>query len=91
MKTFATTPKAEEMRAYRRRLVAEGQRQFIAALPRETVAFIDEFKQRQGFAQPQPGVAAIDRTKEGSRPAVIDPETRKPALPGGLSKLVTGL
>jgi hypothetical protein len=49
MKAFATTPKAEEMRAYRRRLVAEGQRQFIAALPRETVAFIDEFKQRQGL------------------------------------------
>lgn len=49
MKGFATTPKAEEMRAYRRRLAAEGQREIIAALPRETVAFIDEFKQRQGL------------------------------------------
>ena len=49
MKTFATTPKAQEMRAYRARLSAEGQHQFIAALPRETVAFLDEFKQRQGL------------------------------------------
>ena len=47
MKNFATTPKAQEMRAYRARLAAEGQHQFIAALPRETVAFLDEFKQRQ--------------------------------------------
>ena len=49
MKSFATTPKAEEMRAYRRRLAAEGQHQFIAALPRETVAFLDEFKHRRGL------------------------------------------
>jgi hypothetical protein len=49
MKSFATTPKAEEMRAYRRRLASEGQHQIIAALPRETVAFLDEFKQRQGL------------------------------------------
>ncbi len=49
MKSFATTPKAEEMRAYRRRLAEEGQHQFIAALPRETVVFLDEFKQRQGL------------------------------------------
>jgi hypothetical protein len=49
MKSFATTPKAEEMRAYRRRLAAEGQHQFIAALPRETVVFLDEFKQRLGL------------------------------------------
>jgi hypothetical protein len=37
------------MRAYRRRLVAQGQHQIIAALPRETVAFLDEFKQRLGL------------------------------------------
>jgi hypothetical protein len=49
MKAIAITPHAELMRAYRRRLAAEGQHQFIAALPRETVAFIDEFKQRQGL------------------------------------------
>lgn len=49
MKAYATTLKAEEMRAYRRRLAAEGQHQFIAALPRETVAFIDAFKQRRGL------------------------------------------
>jgi hypothetical protein len=37
------------MRVYRARLAAEGQHQFIAALPRETVVFLDEFKQRQGL------------------------------------------
>ena len=37
---IATTPHAEDMRAYRRRLAAQGQHQFIAALPRETVAFL---------------------------------------------------
>ena len=49
MKAYATTPKAEEMRAYRRRLAAEGLHQFIAALPRETVAYVDQFQQRQGL------------------------------------------
>ena len=36
-------------RAYRRRIVAKGRLQFIADLPRETVALIDELKQRQGL------------------------------------------
>jgi hypothetical protein len=49
MKHFAITPKAEEMRAYRRRLAAEGQQEIIAALPLETIAFLDQFKQRQGL------------------------------------------
>ena len=43
------TPQAKSMRAYRRRLAAAGQRQFLAALPSETVAFIDEFKQHHGL------------------------------------------
>jgi hypothetical protein len=49
MTHFATTPKAEEMRAYRRRLVDAGQHQLIVALPREMVAFLDELKERQGL------------------------------------------
>ena len=49
MKHFATTPKAEEMRAYRRRLAEAGQHQLIVALPRETVALLDEIKERQGL------------------------------------------
>jgi hypothetical protein len=49
MRQFATTPKAEEMRAYRRRLAAQGQHQIIAALPLETIVFLDQFKQRQGL------------------------------------------
>lgn len=36
-------------RAYRRRIVAKGRLQFIADLPRETVAFLDELKERHGL------------------------------------------
>ena len=49
MKRLATTPHAEDMRAYRRRLVERGQHQIVADLRRETVAFLDEFKARQGL------------------------------------------
>ena len=67
MKAFATTPKAEEMRAYRRRLAAEGHHQFIAALPRETVAFIDEFKQRRGLrSRSQALLQLIDQRREAA-------------------------
>jgi hypothetical protein len=44
-----TTPESEKYRAYRRRLVAKGRHQLIVDLPRETVALIDELKQRQGL------------------------------------------
>ena len=65
MKDFATTPHAEDMRAYRRRLAAQGKHQFIAALPRETVAFLDEFKQRQGLRnRGQALMQLIERGKE---------------------------
>jgi hypothetical protein len=36
-------------RAYRRRLVAQGQHQLVVALPHETVALIDELKERHGL------------------------------------------
>ena len=36
-------------RAYLRRLVAKGRHQFIADLPRQTVAFLDELKKRRGL------------------------------------------
>jgi Ribbon-helix-helix protein, copG family len=36
-------------RAYRRRKIANGRLQFIADLPRETLALIDEIKERQGL------------------------------------------
>ena len=42
-------PLSERYRAYRRRLVAKGRRQLIIDLPRETVAFIDELKERHGL------------------------------------------
>jgi metal-responsive CopG/Arc/MetJ family transcriptional regulator len=43
------SPLAERYRAYRRRLVAKGRHQLIVDLPRETVAFIDELKERHGL------------------------------------------
>ena len=62
MKHFATTPKAEEMRAYRRRLADAGQHQLIVALPRDTVAFLDEIKERQGLrSRSQVVVQLIDQ------------------------------
>jgi len=42
-------PPDDKDRAYRRRLAAKGRRQLIVALPTETVALIDELKQRQGL------------------------------------------
>ena len=39
----------DRYRAYRRRKLANGRLQFIADLPRETVAFLDELKERQGL------------------------------------------
>ena len=40
---------SHKQRAYRRRLVERGRLQFIADLPRETLAFLDEIKERQGL------------------------------------------
>ena len=40
---------SDKDRAYRRRLAAEGQHQLVVALPRETVALLDELKERQGL------------------------------------------
>jgi len=40
---------SDKDRAYRRRLAAKGRLQFIADLPREMVAFLDELKERQGL------------------------------------------
>jgi Ribbon-helix-helix protein, copG family len=39
----------DKVRAYRRRLAAQGQHQLVVALPRETVALIDELKERHGL------------------------------------------
>jgi hypothetical protein len=40
---------SERYRAYRRRKIANGRLQFIADLPREHLAFIDELKERRGL------------------------------------------
>jgi hypothetical protein len=48
METTADTV-SDKHRAYRRRLAAKGRLQLIADLPRETVAFLDQLKQRHGL------------------------------------------
>ena len=40
---------SDKYRAYRRRKLANGRLQFIADLPREDLAFLDELKQRRGL------------------------------------------
>jgi hypothetical protein len=44
-----TTAISEKDRAYRRRLAESGHHQLVIALPREIVALLDEFQQRQGL------------------------------------------
>lgn len=44
-----TMPADDKDRLYRRRLADKGRRQLIVALPQETIALIDELKQRQGL------------------------------------------
>ena len=61
----------------------------LLGLPSEVVTLLVE----QGaprLAQPQTGAVATDRTEEGNHPA-HDLNMRKPALPGGLCELATGL
>ena len=45
----SSDPVLDKHRAYRRRLVAKGNHQLVIALPREIVAVLDEFQQRQGL------------------------------------------
>ena len=45
----SSNPVLDKHRAYRRRLVANGNHQLVIALPRELVALLDEIKQRQGL------------------------------------------
>jgi hypothetical protein len=49
MQTTENASSGGKQRAYRRRIVAKGRFQFIADLPRETVAFLDEIKERRGL------------------------------------------
>ena len=47
--SMTTNAVSQKQRAWRRRIVARGRLQFIADLPREDVAFLDELKERQGL------------------------------------------
>jgi hypothetical protein len=64
METIVTTV-SEKDRAYRRRLAATGRHQLIVALPRETVALLDEIKERQGLrSRSQAVLQLIERGRE---------------------------
>ena len=45
----ATSPVIDRYRAYRRRLAAKGNHQFVVALPREIGALFAELKERHGL------------------------------------------
>lgn len=65
METTAANTGGNKHRAYRRRLVANGNHQFIVALPRETVALLDEIKERQGLRnRSQAVLQLIERGRE---------------------------
>ena len=54
-------------RAYRRRLAAQGQHQLVVALPRETVALLDELKERHGLRnRSQVLIQLIQRGKDSA-------------------------
>jgi hypothetical protein len=64
METIANTAE-DKHRAYRRRLAANGNHQVIVALPRETVALLDEIKERQGLRnRSQAVLQLIERGRE---------------------------
>ncbi len=55
----------DKHRAYRRRLAANGNHQLVVALPRETVALLDELKERQGLRnRSQAVLQLIERGRE---------------------------
>jgi hypothetical protein len=61
-------PLSERYRAYRRRLVAKGRHQLIVDLPRETVAFIDELKERHGLrSRSQVLMQLIEKGREAAQ------------------------
>ncbi len=64
----STTLKAESMRTHRRNLVANGQHQLVVALPRETIAYLDEIKERHGLrSRNQVLLQLIERGREATR------------------------
>jgi hypothetical protein len=62
MKTDQITV-AEHVRAYRRRIKAVGEQEVLFKLPNETVALIDEIKQRYGLSNR--GQALLQLIKQG--------------------------
>lgn len=63
--TTTTSPAGEKDRAYRRRLAAKGRHQMVVALPTETVALLDEIKERQGLvSRSQALLQLIERGRE---------------------------
>ena len=59
---------SDKDRAYRRRLAAEGQHQLVVALPRETVALLDDLKERHGLRnRSQVLMQLIERGREAAQ------------------------
>ena len=64
----AISPVIDKHRAYRRRLVAKGNHQLVVALPRETVALLDEIKERHGLRnRSQAVMQLIERGRDSAQ------------------------
>ena len=69
--------------AYRQRLRAAGEEEVLVKLPRQTIALLDELKERQGLRNRSQALLQLIEQGRADRPA-DDLKMRKPALPGGL-------
>ena len=60
---------AEKARLYRQRRRDAGVEEVLFQLPRETVAMLDELKQRQGLRNRSQALLQLIEREEGDRPA----------------------
>ena len=82
---------AEKARIYRQRLREAGIEEVLLQLPRETIALLDELKERQGLRNRSQALLQLIERGEGNRPA-DRPRNAKARLAGrAFAKFVTGL
>ena len=67
---------------YRERLRASGAEEVLLQLPRETIALLDDLKERQGLRNRS--LALLQLIERGGKRPSRSPEMQKPTLPGGL-------
>jgi hypothetical protein len=74
---------ADHVRAYRRRIAAAGEQEVLFKLPNETVAVIDELKQRLGLRNRGQVLVQLIQQRGGSHPPVLTQKNESPACRPG--------